>query len=350
MLNTRYAKQKASDESRGNLELAMDSGRAKKLESVVSISLLSILFLIALGVLIRQSNYNMSRFGIETAADESVTVNLNSLSPADFKTLSEETYLADNLYEKINGKAPLYIESGFVKLFTKRFISNEDETLWMELFIFDMANIKNAFSVYSVQRRPDVEFLPDMQFGYRTSDATYFVHGKYYIEFTPSSKSEKLFYSMMETVQKIQTNLPIDKVAYIPELDLFPKDNLVAGSQKLYLASAFGFEKLTDTFTAQYRLGDDTVTAFLSKRPSAADAVKLFENYHKFLIENGGKETPTDNNPNVKYVDFYGTLEIVTVAGPFVFGIHEAENPQLASNVEKLFINKFREMGVIPKK
>lgn len=316
----------------------MDStkGKPKKLESVVSFSLLAILSLIAVGIFIKQMP--------KTKKD------LSLLLPYGFIKLSEETYLADNLYEKINGKAPLYIEAGFVKLSTIRFVNKNNESLWMELYIFDMANIKNAFSVYSVQRRPDVEMLPDMQFGYRTTDAPYFVHGKYYVEFIASSKSDELFKAMMETAQKIQANLPIDVDTEIPELTYFPLDNLVTGSHKLYLDSAFGFEKLTDTFTAQYRVGDDTVTAFLSKRLSAADAAALFEYYYKFLIENGGKEVQPDNNPKVKFVDFYGTLEIITVADQFLFGIHEAENPQLASNVEKLFINKFREMGIIEKK
>jgi len=323
----------------------MDStkGKPKKLESVVSISLLSILVLIALAVFIKQSDYDMSRFGIEAPVGELITAKLHSLAPAGFETLSEiEIYHAENLFEKIDGKAPLYIESGFEKLFTRRFISKEDENLWMELFVFDMAALRNAFSIYSVQRRADVEILPDMQFGYRTSDAPYFVHGKYYIEFIASTKSDELFKAMMETAQKIQTSLALDADTEIPELSYFPQDNLVSGSQKLYLASAFGFEKLTDTFTAQYRVGDDTVTAFLSDRPSATDATTLFENYYKFLIENGGKEIPTEN-PKAKFVDFYGTLEIVTVAGQFVFGIHEAENPQLASKVEKMILNKLHE-------
>jgi len=141
----------------------MDSikGKPKKLESVVSISLLAILIIITITILITQSDYDMSRFGVGTAVSAPGTekISLTSLAPLGFEKLSEETYLADNLYEKINGKAPLYIESGFVKLSTARFISKDDESLWMELFIFDMANIKNAFSVYSVQKRPDVEIL-----------------------------------------------------------------------------------------------------------------------------------------------------------------------------------------------
>jgi len=331
----------------------MDStkGKPKKLESVVSFSLLAVLIIITITILLTQSDYDMTRFGVGATISTSGTdtISISSLNPANYQKLSEETYLADNLYEKINGKAPLYIESGFVKLSTARFVNKNDESLWMELFIFDMEGIKNAFSVYSVQRRPDVEFLPDMQFGYRTNDAPYFVHGKYYVEFIASSKSDELFKAMMETAQKIQMNLPINVNTQIPELSFFPEENLVAGSHKLYLESAFGFEGFTDIFTAQYKFDDEIITAFLSRKDSAAEAIKSFESYHKFLIENGGEEAPS-NNPNVKYVDFYGTLEIVTVAGPFVFGIHEAENPQLASKVEKMILNKLREMGKIPNK
>lgn len=331
----------------------MDSikGKSKKLESVVGFSLLMIIILIAITISIKQSNYDMTRYGVgaTVSVPGKEKISPSTLAPAGFDTLSEETYLDDNLYEKINGKAPLYIESGFVKLSTARFVSKNDESLWMELFIFDMANTKNAFSVYSVQRRPGVEILPDMQFGYRTTDAPYFVHGKYYIEFIASSKSDELFKAIMETAQKIQTHLPIDVETEIPELSFFPQENLVAGSYKLYLESAFGFAGFTDIFTAQYKFGDETITAFFSKKDSAAEATKSFESYHKFLIENGGKDT-SSNNPKVKFVDFYGTLEIVTVAGQFVFGIHEAENPQLASKVEKMFLNKLHEMENIPKK
>lgn len=317
------------------------SGRVKRLESAIGICLLAILFLIAITVLIKQSDYDMGRFGIEIAVGEPITAKLRSLAPADFEMLSEEVYLADNLFEKINGKAPLYIESGFEKLFTQRLINKDNENLWMELFIFDMAALKNAFSVYSVQRRPGVEFLPDMQFGYKTTDSLYFVHGKYYIEFIASSKSDELFKAMMEVAHNIQTNLPVDKVTEILELTLFPKDNFIAGSPKLYLASAFGFEGFTDIFTAQYKLGDETITAFFSKRSDSRDAQLVAKSYYNFLLENGGELKPAINKSlEGKVVDFYDTTEIVSAAGPFVFGIHEAESQQSAEKIAITLINK----------
>jgi len=327
----------------------MDSGGAKKLESVVSISLLSILVLIAITILVKQSGYDMGRFGLttETTSLKTEQVPLSSLAPAGFETLSEEVYIADNLYEKIDGKAPLYIESGFEKLFTRRFINKEDENLWMELFVFDMAALKNAFSIYSVQRRADVEILPDMQFGYRTSDAPYFVHGKYYVEFIASSKSDELFKAMIETAQKIQTNLAVDKAAQIPELSLFPQEDLVAGSHKLYLESAFGFEGFTDIFTAQYKFGDETITAFLNRRQDPQDAQLVAKSYHKFLIDNGAEikaaTNETLNTFGAKVFDFYDTTEIVYAAGLFVVGIHEAENQQSAEKLAAILINKLDE-------
>ncbi len=136
--------------------------RARRLEPVISICLLAILFLIGLGIFIKQFDYDMSRFGIGTAAAPKFEIpfELSSLVPAGFETLSKaEIYNPENLYEKINGKAPLYTESGFEKLSTQRFASISDQSLWMELFVYDMATVRNAFSVYSVQRRAEGELF-----------------------------------------------------------------------------------------------------------------------------------------------------------------------------------------------
>ena len=332
--------------------MSATSSQARRLESAISICLVSILFLIGAGVFIKQFNYNMSRFGIDTTAAPrfETPFELSSLVPAGFETLSEiETYISENLYEKINGKAPLYIESGFVKLFTHRFISKEDESLWMELFVYDMGATRNAFSVYSVQRRADADILSlfPAWFGYRTSNALFFVHGKYYIELLGSSESDELFKAMAAIAWKIKSELAVDKVTEIAELSLFPSENIVPGSAKLYLANAFGFEELTDTFTVKYNIDGETITAFLSKRPNPKDAKKVAENYYDFLIDNGGVvKRPANETLRAiegKVIDFYGTIEIVFAVGPFVAGIHEAENRQAAEKLAEILINRLNE-------
>ncbi len=338
--------------------------RAKRLEYVISICLLAILFLIAAGLFLKQSDFDMGQFGIDTAdsgppsqksqADSLETI-LGTLAPTGFEMLSEsQTYTEENLYEKINGKAPLYIESGFRKLFTQRFVSKDDENLWMELFLFDMGTAKNAFSVYSVQRRPDATPMSSvedrnggqaMQFAYRTTNASYFAIDKYYVELVGSAESQELLEAMLAVAGKIPERLAVAKDAEIAELQLFPQGNIVAGSFKLHSASAFGFEGLTSTFTARYMFGGNSLTAFLSRRRDAQEAQLVAESYYKFLIKNGGVDKPPLNkNIEAKVVEFYGTTEIVFTTGPFLAGIHEAESQQPAEELAAKLINKLSEI------
>jgi len=331
------------------------SGRNKHLESVISILLLTVLVLIGLGVFVRQFDVDMGRFGIDTTTAgpllEQTEPNtqepaLDALMPDGFKKFSEtETYDAGNLYEKINGKAPSYTESGFVKLFTMRLISKDDENLWMELFVFDMAAVRNAFSVYSVQKRADARMLAfaKPQPCYRTSNGLYFVHGKFYVELIGSTESTALDKGMADIAVKFASQIAVDD-AKITEFDLFPEEDCVQGSFKLYLSNAFGFDGFTDIFTCRYKLGDESITTFLSKRPDRQDAQTTVESYYNFLIENDAVDKPTANKTlkdiGAKVLDFYDTTEIIFATGPFVGGIHEAENQKSAEELAARLFDK----------
>lgn len=330
--------------------------RAKRLESVISICLLAVLFLTAVGILIKQSDYKTSQYGESEVivskpeakdSNPETGLELNFLSPAGFETLLKtEVYNPDNLYEKIDGKAPLYLEAGFKELTSQRFVKAGDPNLWMELYIYDMGNIKNAFSVYSVQRRAESEAFPSMQFAYKSGNALYFVHGKYYIEIVGSSELDKLFKAIAEAAQKAEENLAIDPNAGIVELAFLSQENLVSDSFKLYTASAFGFEGLTDTFTAKYKFGGESVTAFLSKRDSPKEAEQIAESYRNFLIENGATVKNTNDKTLAgKVMDSYGTTEIVFTVGPFVAGVHEAENQQAAEKTAEILISKLKSLN-----
>jgi hypothetical protein len=205
-------------------------GRVKRCESAVGICLLAVLLLIGAAILIKQSFYDMSRFGIEPASvkpqpGEKEKTAPAFLIPAGFKALSEiETYNSENLYEKIDGKAPLYIEAGFAKLFTRRLVNKDNESLWLELFVYDMGTAKNAFSVYSLQQRPDAQIMVDMGFAYKTANALYLTAGSYYVELVGSSKSRQLFDSMLSLAEDIKETL-VSEDTEISELNLFSKED-----------------------------------------------------------------------------------------------------------------------------
>ncbi|MBW7990763.1 MAG: hypothetical protein FVQ84_12220 [Planctomycetes bacterium] len=331
------------------------SGRNRHLESVISILLLSTLVLIGLLVFIKQFDADMGRFGIDTAnagplleqaESKKQELSLDALVPDDFKKFSEsQTYGPENLYEKINGKAPLYTESGFEKLFTQRFINKDDDSLWMELFVFDMAAVRNAFSTYSVQKRADAQMLTltaPAPF-YKTSNGAYFVHGRYYVELVGSTESTTLDKAMTVIAENFASRITVD-YEKITELALFPEKDALPGSFKLYLANAFGFDGFNDIFTSRYNLSDETITVFLSKHSNPQDAQASVESYYTFLIENDAADKPTANSTlkdiGAKVLDFYDTTEIIFSTGPYVGGVHEAENQKAAEELATRLFDK----------
>ncbi|MHC4739189.1 MAG: DUF6599 family protein [Planctomycetota bacterium] len=329
--------------------------RARRLESAVSICILLVLCLIGFGVFIKQFDSDIGRFGLETASSglatetqisEKEKTSLDSLVPSGYKMLSEaEFYDAETLYEKINGKAPFYTESGFVELSTQRFVNINDDSLVMELYVFDMSEVKNAFSVYSVQKRAEGKPLQGMQFGYKTSNGIYLAHGNYYAEMVGYSESDQLLKAMEEVAGSISANFTVDEDTEIAELALFDKEGLVEGSFRLYLANAFGFEGLSNTFAARYDVDGQNITAFLSRFSNQQDAKTVSESYYKFLIDNGATaKEPVNKILEGKIVDFYGSTEIVSMAGAFVVGIHEADEQRPA---EKLAVKLIDKLGQI---
>jgi len=332
------------------------ASRAKRLESTVSSLLLLVIVLLTATILIKQSDYDMGRFGITFTTDvpsempragKHEPADLSIFAPAGFNPLSQtEIYNCDNLFEKINGKAPFYTESGFAKLTTQRFVSQTDENLGMELYLFDMGAGRNAFSVYSRQKRPDSKDVPELGLAYSTENAFYIAAGRFYIEIIGWAKSQRLIDAMTETAQKIRKKCAPDEKIRIAELALFPSENLRPNSHKLYLSGVFGFDGLTDTFTAEYKINGETATCFLSKKTDPVETQAAAEGYFKFLIENGA-ELKQPNEPVIKQlkgevVDFYGDFVIVFSTGRFLGGVQGASSQGSAEKLAVKLIEKLK--------
>jgi len=316
--------------------------RPKRTESLISLAVLLLLVFIGIGVFIKQFYYQPGRLGLEGAGLIHLSSGQSELTgpaiipplPAGFEKLSEpETFDSKNLYNKINGKAGLYLESGFEKLTSQRFVNAVDAEVWMEIFVYDMGLARNAFAVYSVQRRPDAEPLVTPMIGYKTGGAVFLLAGGYYIEIIGSAETNQLSQAMLTVANAFMQKVkPEDNI--IPELQLFPQANLIAHSYKLNSSNAFGFDGFTDTFSAGYRFGDGTATAFISRRSDSKQARKLAGEYYKFLIENGATDKPAiARNINGKAVEFYGAIEVAFAVGPFVAGVHDAENEDSAKQL-----------------
>jgi hypothetical protein len=117
----------------------------------------------------------------------------------------------------------------------------------------------------------------------------------------------------------------------IQEKDLFPNQGLVTDSMALISADAFGFERLNQVYTAEYEFENGQMMAFLSRRQDGRAAQELASAYQEFLATFGGQYRDADLPiKGARLVEILETYEVIFSCGPYVAGVREADNKQLA--------------------
>jgi hypothetical protein len=295
---------------------------------------LSILMVIGLGIFITQFRFNPGVLQKNAFLPEPNKNQPSSpLAPnASFVPLPEgvqpltstETYDARNLSDKIDGKAELYLSAGFTRLVSQRFRDGREVDLWMEAFVYDMGNSQNAFSVFSAQRREDAENLDLTQHAYRTPNALFLTHGRYYLEIIASKASTQVLQPVKKMAETFINNIPVE-VSNVNETELFPKQELVKNSIVLISSNAFGYDGFDKIYTAEYKVDDHRLTAYLSHRKTPEEAKKMASAYTQFLLAYGGQnieeKLPIKDARLIKILD---TFEIVISHDSYLAGIREA--------------------------
>jgi hypothetical protein len=244
-----------------------------------------------------------------------------------------ETFGPETLSDKINGKAELYLSAGFVGLQCQRFALKADPNAWMEIYVYDMATLRQAFGVFSMQRRADVTSADLTPFSYRTKNALFYVHGRYYVENIASMASGAMMESM-ESFAKDFVKKPPGPQEEIGELTLFPKDHLEEATMTLSISNVFGFDGMKNVFTGTYHMAGEELTGFLTHTGSSENAQNLMEAYTSFLVANGGSQVPLDIAlTDGVLVKIFDTFELFFRHGPYVAGVHEAETQQGAERL-----------------
>jgi len=323
--------------------------KPRRIETILSIGILMVLTGISAGILFEQYRFNPAvavphEYSPAVVKSESkpeelipVPSNLAPLTPA-------EVFKAHNLSDKINGKADLYLSAGFRQLNSRRFKLNDGSESWMEISVYDLETVLNAFAVFSSQRRDDGQSNELARFSYQTRNALFFVHGPYYVEMIASEATAKLLGAMKLSAARFIRSKKV-KVAAIREIGMFPRQNLNENSIMLISANAFGYDRLDRVFTAGYQLSGKNITVFISQRKSPVEAQQLARAYHDFLITYGGKSLQNMTKiKTAKTVHLFDTYELVFSQGTILAGIHEASDRTAAEKMADVLNQRLKEV------
>lgn len=317
----------------------MARGKAKvsAAQKLTGYGILAVLGLIAAGLLIQQSRFNPAVIvamrapeqGRPQAVPAPALAATAALIPevADFTPLvPPQSYGPDNLSDKIDGKAELYLSAGFKEMSCRSFSLGGKGGAHVEVFVYDMGSAPNAFAVFSGQRRSGSPTIPLTANAYATANALFFTQGKYYVEIVADRASETVQKSLETFAKTLLAKLPSEGEA--KEKDqaaLFPKEGLARDTVRLSAADTFGLEGFNNVLTGEYSLKAGKATAFIAVRDTPAQAQAEARRYLDFLAANGYQKVQAPGAPgDIEVFGLDDSFEMVLVEGRILAGVHDA--------------------------
>ncbi|MDR2147412.1 MAG: hypothetical protein LBE91_13230, partial [Tannerella sp.] len=112
------------------------------------------------------------------------------------KPLEKEIFSPDNLFDRINGSAPLFIENGFREMTTADYKQGDD---YITVQVYRHATPENAFGMYSSERSSDLTFYEIGGEAQGNDESFFFCNGPLYVKM----HSNKVSGGVGEAMRKI---------------------------------------------------------------------------------------------------------------------------------------------------
>jgi len=316
----------------------MARGKAKvgPTQKLIGYGILAVLGLITVWLLVEQSRFNpavdvarrapLLQGRPQTVSGQALTATAALLPEVPgFTALAPiESYGPENLSDKINGKAELYLAAGFKEMSCRSFSLDASGGARVEVFLYDMGLPQNAFAVFSGQRRPGSTVLSLTANAYATDNALFFTKGRFYVEIVADRASKGLQSSLAAYATALLAKIPSE--GGTPDAAaLFPKEGLALDSVRLSATDAFGLAGLNNVLTGEYSLKGGKATAFIAVRETPEQAQAEARRYLDFLAANGYQQVRTPGTPaDTPVFALDNSFEVVFVEGRTLAGVHDA--------------------------
>lgn len=244
---------------------------------------------------------------------------LSGLLPGpDGWTLAEspQKYLAESLFEYIDGAAENFLSYDFVELAVGQYRGPGGAEMTVD--IYDMGGPENAFGIYGSERYPDGRFIPVGVQGYIEEGVLNFFAGRFYVKLLAYPASEETETALKAFASGILGQIPEPGGFPLP-VRVFPKDGLVENSEKFILRDFLGLAFLSRGFTAAYRTaGGEEFEAFIIEAENEAGAKRMLEAMIGRFPPGG--PAPDRSNAVVRLKDAYLENILIVPAGRFLCG------------------------------
>ena len=255
---------------------------------------------------------------------------------AGIKPMSDtEFYDADNLFEKIDGRAPAYQGFNVQQLRCRSFSVLAAAGSFVDVYEYRFDSPVDAFGMFALERDPkggSLGFAPD---GYSGEMGYFFRQGAVYVQIIASDVKPETMALARAIAQNRAQELPADDRGLAGRRKL-PAEGMIADSVTFVPENAQGQATLKEVFQAKYKFDGAELPFFImvAAPDVAAQAWKSFQDFcGKFGTV---KNLPAVNGGSIFSAQVFGKWKVVYQRDGELGGVFDAADETAAQTfVEK---------------
>ena len=277
-----------------------------------------------------------------------------------------ETFNADNLFEKIDGRAESFVDYKVKGMAYANYHPEGDDSGEVQVYIFEMSDSLKAFGKYGTEKPDDAKLIPVGTEGYTASGSTLFYEGPYYTQIVSTKDDPAYAAFALDLAKRIaamqkpggrasagseSTESAASKESTPAAAAVVTPESLFAllpagpgrGGPKYVAQDVFGYSFLSDVFMADYEDKGVTWQGFLRPYANAAEAKATLEKYKESAALDGAmlKTVEAEGADTFLISSNIGLVDAFFLKGNVIAGVNGATDPAVAESFARAFAKNF---------
>jgi hypothetical protein len=243
-----------------------------------------------------------------------------------------EVFNRDNLYERINGAAPLYLENNFQEMTGMEYVKGDD---YITIQAYRHATPEDAFGMYASERSSEMTHYPGIGGDAQGDEyGLYFFAGCMYIKMSASNEGEEIASALQAIAKGLAGKIEANP-GYPAIINAFPREGRIEYSEAYITQNYIGHEFLKPVYTVNYNRDGRKFQAFVMDGKAPEGAKQSLSAYFKFTNQ---PQEFAEGNLLVK--DRYnGNLPVVW-KGQYIIGVFDDGGKDFPAEIYD-FLNQF---------
>lgn len=240
-----------------------------------------------------------------------------------------EVFGRTNLYDRINGAAPLFLENNFQEMTSMEYTNGEN---YITIQAYRHATPEDAFGMYASERSSDMKFYDIGGEAQGDEYGLFFFAGSVYFKISANNEGEMISRAMQQIAKGLAVAID-PEASYPAAFRNFPKEGKKARSEAYVTQNYIGHDFLKPVYTVDYEWQGRAIQLFMVDGTDAEGASAILRSYLTFA-----KQTDTDPAKEGRYKvkDRYNGNIPIVLKGRYLIGAYDESGSDFPEAIYEL--------------